>query len=97
MKTTLIIACLNIISALWVTGKMPLSIHSGFINGGRHNFEVIGQDSSWESKKTGKQNKENKKKNLATDTLKKENNKHVKPAPQRSKWGISRKGESITE
>ena len=97
MKTKLMIACFNIISGLWVTGKMPLSTNSGSIYGSRHTFDIIGQDGTLESKKTRKQNGENEKKNIATGTLKKRQNKQAKPAPQRSKWAISRKGESITD
>ncbi|MDB4919127.1 hypothetical protein [Mucilaginibacter sp.] len=77
-----------------VTGKMPLSTPSGSIYGSRHNFEIIEQDSSFEPKKIRNQNGENERKNIATDTLKKGKNKQAKFAPQRSKWAISRKGES---
>jgi hypothetical protein len=106
MKTKLMMVCLKLISGLWMTGKMPLNTPSGFIYGSKHNFEIIEQDNSFESKKIRNQNGENEKKRIATDTLikggkissdKKGNNKRTKPAPQRSKWGISRKGEFITD
>ena len=84
--------------------KTQLNTKSGFIYGSNKNFGIIVQNNSTEFKDIKHQNLENKDKNIGADTLikadkndRKRNNKNVKYAPQRSKWGISRKGESTTD
>lgn len=90
-------ACFNIFSGIWVAAKIQLSSPSGLMNDSRHNFEVIRQDSSLGVKKGSPGPEGSERKNAVADTPKKTSTKHVKPGPQRSKWAISRKGESVTE